>query len=165
MTAIIITKTELFERVSQETIYLSDPIGAKEANAENRLADILPITKDDMPYFETKLYEVGVEVLKKIAPYTSGIDFPYRITDATETTYPNSIIFQFNLPSELMMGVIITLLQQAITETLILYIIKEWLKTKNYPYQEKELQYEKSLSKIKQSFMFGKRAKTTYRTL
>jgi hypothetical protein len=165
MTTIILTKDELLNLVSQETIYLSDPIGTSEENTAKRLADVLPLTKDDTSFFDIKLYEVGTRALAKLAPYTADITYPYTITDETDPTYPNSVVYIFTLPATSREGVVLSMIQQSIVETIVKYIVKEWLKVKGYPYQMKEQEYEESLKNIKSSFMYGRKATVKIRTL
>jgi hypothetical protein len=170
MTTIIFTKDELFNLVSQETIYLSDPIGTSEDNTAKRLSDVLPLTEDDRDYFNTKLYSVGVSILNKIGAYLTDVDDtiitdPYVVTDGTDVTYPNSVIFKFAIPAASNLGVITPQVQQYMTEAIVKYIVKEWLKVKGYPYQMKEQEYEESLKNIKSSFMYGRKATVKIRTL
>lgn len=165
MTTLIITKQELFNLVNQETIYLSDPVGAEHDNAIKRLADVLPMTENDRDYFDIKLFEVGTKVLQKIAPYAKTIDYPYTVTDSTDPTYPDSVVYKFTLPTGSRVGVAVPLIQQYIVESLVKYIVKEWLKTKGLSPELKEMEFNYSLDSIKTAFMYGRQAKTKYRTL
>lgn len=165
MPTMTIKKETLFKLVNQETIYLSDPIGSQEKNITNRLADIIPLTEDDKSYFDIKILEVGVRILEKIAIYTKDIEYPYTVTDSLDQNYPDSIVYVFELPEGAHVGVIIPLLQQYITETLVKYIVSDWLKTKKFDFSIKELEFNNSLNKIKSAFLFGMKAVTKFRTL
>jgi len=165
MTTIAITKQELFDLVNQETVYLSDPVGAEQDNAIKRLAEVLPMTENEKDYFNIKLFEVGAKILEKIAPYTKEVDYPYTITDSSDPNFPDSIVYKFSLPDGSRVGVAIPLIQQYIVESLIKYIVKEWLKTKGINSELKELEFNLSLNNLKSAFIFGRKSKTTYKTL
>ena len=176
MATLIISKTDLFNLVNQATVYMADPVGNEQANADNRISYIVPFTKDNMDFLNTKLYEVGIKVLKKIAPYTSGkatsdsvdletIQYPYTITDDTDPTYPNSFVLQYFFYTDNDIGVQSYMIQQAVIESLSKYIIKEWLKARGFPYQIYEQDFEKSLDNIKSAFMFGRKAKLRHTIL
>ena len=167
MTTIVITKQELFDLVNQETVYLSDPVGAEQDNAIKRLADVLPMTEDDRDFFNVKLYEAGVRILNQLAFNVEGVDFPYSVTDDTDPFHPNSIVYKFNLYNGANELVVLPLVQQYVAESLIKYIVLEWLKVKGYTnyIPQKTLEFENSLSEIKSSLMYGQRAKKKYVTL
>lgn len=176
MATIVVSKTQIFDLVNQGTVYLSDPVGPLQNNADNRLAEIVPLTLDNMDFLNTKLNEVGIKILKKIVPYTSGkiastdttlttITYPYTITDSTDPNYPDSVILQYFFYTDNDIGAQAYMIQQAVIETLSKYIIKEWLKTKGYPYQVQEMEFEKALANIKTAFMYGRRASLKIRTL
>jgi hypothetical protein len=163
MTIIVITKDELLRLVGLETLYLANPSGVENTPAGNKLQDIVPLLKEDMPFFETRLYEVGINILKEVIPYVKEIDVPYTITDSEDEYYPDSIIFSFNLPETSQVGVAIPIIQQEILNTISGYIIKEWLKSKQYPYKDKEEVYFTSLSEIKSAFMCGRKTTLKYK--
>ena len=165
MTTLIITKQELFNLVNQETVYLSDPVGSVKENSINRLADVLPMTEDDRDYFNIKLFEIGVRIFQKITPYTKNITQPYTITDPTDLTNPNSIIYKFELPLGAVTDVATPLIQQYIVESIVKYIVKEWLKIKGYSTELKDLEFNYSIDNIKSAFMHGRKATLKYRTL
>lgn len=165
MITFVISKQELFDLVNQETVYMSDPIGSAQDNTVKRLADVLPMTENERDYFNTKLFEVGVRILEKIAPYTKDIDTPYAITDETDATYPDSVVYKFTLPDGANGTVIIPLIQQYIVEALVRYIVTEWLKIKGVNTEHKETEFNRSLSNIKTAFTYGRKAVKTFRTL
>jgi len=176
MATLIVTKDDLFHLVNQATIFMANPVGPEQANADNRIAEVVPLTKDNVDFLNTKLYEVGIKILKKIVPYTSGkvladdialqtIQYPYTITDANDPTYPNSFVLQYYFYTDNDIGAQGYMIQQAVIEALSKYVIKEWLKVHNYPYQIYEQEFEAALENIKTAFMYGRRAKTKFRTL
>ena len=176
MATLIISKDELFNLVNQATVFMANPVGSEKTNTDNRLAEVVPLTKDNMDFLNIKLYEVGIKILKKIAPYTSGkakdgdialqtIQYPYTITDATDPTYPNSFVLQYYFYTDNDIGAQSYMIQQAVIEALSKYVIKEWLKTHSFPYQIYEQEFEEALGNIKSAFMYGRRAKTKFRTL
>jgi len=165
MTTVTISKQALFDLVNQETVYMSDPVGSAQDNTVKRLADVLPMTENERDYFNTKLFEVGVRILEKIAPYTKDIDTPYVITDETDTTHPDSIIYTFTLPDGANSAVITPLIQQYIVESLVRYIVMEWLKIKGVSPGLKETEFNRSLDNIKTAFMYGRKTVKTFRTL
>lgn len=176
MATLIVSKTQIFDLVNQATVFMADPIGPKETNVLNRVAEIVPLTLDNIDFINMKLYEVGIMILKKAFPYTSGkvaetdttletIQYPYTITDDTDPNYPNSFVLQYFFYTDNDIGAQSYMIQQAVIETLWKYILKEWLKTRGYPYQLYEQEFENALSNIKSAFMFGRRASLKIKTL
>jgi len=164
---IIFEKKEIKDRVTNLTIDISDPIGSNEANATMRIADIIPITNDETVSFETLLYEAGARVLEQIGGYTDGVDYPYQVTDETDPEFPLSVVYEIELYSGAKVGLVIPIVQQAMTESLIYYIAKEWCAYKGY-YQTAsvlERKYADAYDRIKSGLKYGQRPKLTYRTL
>ncbi len=164
---IIFEKSEIFERVNVHTITVSDPVGSKEQNSLARIADVIPLTNDDKDKLYTLMYEAGIRILEYIGAYTTGIDYPYQVTDDTDPEFPDSIVFEMEFYTGAKEGIVIPIVQQSIAESLILYIVKEWLKRKNFLQAAVivEDQYQESLPKIKSGLMYGQRVKKKYQII
>jgi len=164
---LVFEKKEIFERVQVQSVYLSDPVGTKEGNTSIRIADVIPITSSEDDIFYTYMYEAGARVLELIGAYTEDIDFPYQVTDSTDPEFPESIIYEIELYSGAKIGKVIPILQMAVAEALIYYIVKEWLKIKGYApgaavYEDK---CEKAFDSIRTALMYGQRVRKKYRIL
>lgn len=162
------TKEELHHLVNQQTIYISDPVGTKEANTINRIADIIPLTNDDKDFFNTSLYQVGNKVLTKLAYDVEDIEVPFIISGNNDPEYPDPLVmYKFNLYSGANELVVVPQVQQAVSMALINGIIEDWLTVKGFfqqalVYKEK---YENALFDIKSAMMYGQKTTKTYRTL
>ena len=169
MITVAFTKDEIFRLVSQDTIYLSDPVGEKNNLVAQRISEVIPMLKDDQDFFSIKLYEAGSRIFRIVGYNVTGIDFPFLVTDSTYPVdeFPSSIVFRFNLYDGANEYVVMPMVQQHIAEALIRYIVAEWLLTKGYGDMAalKMKQFEFSLQEIKSSLMYGQRATKTYRTL
>ena len=163
------TKDEIFRLVSQDTIYLSNPIGDKPTLSAQRIAEVLPMLEDDKDFFSIKLYEAGTRIFRMVGYNVTDIDYPYVVTDSTyaEDEFPSSIVFRFNLYTGANEYVVMPMVQQHMVEALIRYVVAEWLTLKGYGDMAalKMKQFEYSLSEIKSSLMYGQRATKTYRTI
>ena len=168
MVTITYTKDELINLINHQTIYLSDPLGKKEDNAANRLADVVPLTNDDRSFFDVALFDVGTKVFTKLAYDIDGIESPFIISGNEDPEYPDPlVIYRFNLYAGANALVVLPQVQQTIAEALINGILASWLQTKSYInqaliYAEK---FEQSLTDIKSSLMYKQKASKTYRTL
>lgn len=163
---------ELFAMVNLETIAISDRIGSDSVATLNRLADVIPLTNDDIIYFNIFLNRGGARVFEAMAAYAETVDsdgneiYPYYITDETDTTYPKSIVYKISLHTDVKPAIAIPLITSTICKALVTFIIKEWLKLKGFNDMVtiKEIEFENSLSDIKRGLTFGIRATKTYRT-
>jgi len=166
MVTIIYEIDSVFNMVSQETIHISDQLVADQV-MDVRLADKIPLVKDDWNEYITLLRRSAVEILKKIGYATEDIDYPYYVTDETDASNPDSIIFQIALFDDAKHGVILPILQQEMCKAIVGYIVKEWLKIKGFAQQYgiKENDYQTALKEIKSALMYGQRGVKTYRTL
>jgi len=162
------TKKELLDLITNRTIYLANPVGEKEKQGANRIGELIPLMEDDYSFFNSALFSASKKVYSKLAYNVTDIDIPYVISGDDDTDYPDPIvIYRFNLYTGANEKVIIPMVQQAVVESLIYFIISEWLTTKNYFDQAAifNKKFEESLPDIKSALMYGQRASKTYRTL
>jgi hypothetical protein len=169
---IIFTKKEILDRVNVHTINISDPVGSKEQNTTARIADVIPLTNDDVGTFYELLWQAGIRVLEYIGAYTDDVDNPYLITGSAETPEtvglpPDSIIFEMEYYEDAKEGIVTPIVQQAMAESLIFYIVKEWCKMKNFLNAANivAINYNESLPKIKSGLMYGQRVRKKYRIM
>jgi len=159
--------SEITDRVNSQSVYVSDPVGDKNSNSAMRIADVIPVTNSETDIVTQFLYQAGVNILEEIGAYTKDIDYPYTITDSTDPEFPNSIIFEVELNKNSKEGVALPMLQQAIADTLIYYILTEWVKVKNYnaAYLVFQTKYDQALKQVKSSLMYGNKAKKPYKIM
>lgn len=163
---------ELFDMVNLETVAISDRIGSDSMATLNRLSDVIPLTNDDIVYFNIFLNRGGARVFEALAAYAELVDvdgedvYPYYITDSTDTVYPSRVVYKITLHDQIKPAIAIPLLTSTICKALVTFIVKEWLKLKGFNEMVtiKEIEFEKTLSDIKRGLTFGIRATKTYRT-
>jgi hypothetical protein len=164
---IIFTKKEILDRVNVHTINISDPVGSAKENTTARIADVIPLTNDDIHTYYQLMYQAGIKILEYIGAYTTDIDEPYLVTDDTDVDNPDSIIFEMEYHDDAKPGIITPIVQQSMAEALIFYIVKEWCKMKNFLNAANivEINYNESLPKIKSGLMYQHRVKKKYRIM
>lgn len=155
---------DLFRMTNSETVLLSDQVGETQGNVLNRLADVIPITRDDVEQFNVFLNRGGSRVFEVLASYSEDTDFPYYITDETDTEYPSSVVFKISLYDDVKPGIAIPLLTSTICKALVTYIVKEWLKLKGLMSYValKEEEFDTALADIRRGITFGHKTRKSY---
>jgi len=155
----------LFNLANAETVAMSDQVGDSGSNTMNRLADVIPITRDDIELFNVFLQRGGSRVFEVVAKYADpDSDYPYYISDGLDSVYPSSVIYKLILPDDVKPGIAIPLLTSTICKALVTYVVKEWLILKGMMSYValKEAEFETSLSDIQRGMTFGHKATKKY---
>lgn len=172
MLKFIYTKADLFNQVKEETLQISNRVGDKGKLHENRFPEVVPFTDNDQSFFNIQLNRVCPYVLEAIGAYTGTtdnddiIDYPYQITDDTDTESPDSVIFKIIPPDEERIGRLVGLITSRMCEAIVSYIVQNWLISKMLS-QEAIIfsqKFESAISNVRKNLGYGERASLTYRT-
>ena len=156
----------LFNHVIQRTVYYS-----KRLNQSPQEADIIPMTEDERDFFYTWLRQGANLAWEKIATFASeDVDAPFILDidgdDASTSSQYNSLVYRLDEPTGYVGGVQNPMITNAIHDTIVSYVVSEWLRMKGYD-QNWQIEWAKhleGLARIKSALMYKNTAKLTYKT-
>lgn len=163
MTTFYFDINKILDKVENNVLYKGRNIAAerKDDFAELSIVDARDFLKDQLETIASKIFDT------ELSQYTYGLDNLETPVNAYEFDViydgiPGRIVYRVVFPAMYNLRLTPSVLN-AIEDSMIKYLVTEWMKKSNYDYRQDELDFNKAMDDIRSLVSRRKNLKRTYK--
>jgi hypothetical protein len=158
MLSITINTEHIFNQVNMRSLYISDQV---DPALGELMIDKIPLTEDERDFFKIALRDASARIASMLSYMYTGIANPFVLDEEN-----GLLIYNINEEAHSHPQIIESILPALIMRACVVWIIKEWLRTKgiaNSYYLTELAEYDEVISEIKK-LTKQKTSRLQYRT-